>query len=239
MDTTEGTALSQVVNINGQDIPLEEAQELIETGRKAREYETTHNTKLDSIYPEYTKLTQERSTWEKEKADYKKELDDFKSKQAAGVETPVDTIKARKAAKELGIVLDEDLNGKYYTKEELASFLDERDQKKAQEKQQVDAVFAEADKIAREVKDSGSPVPFNKKAVIAYAGAYNLTDLRKAYEEMNDELLTHWKESQIASKKSASLKTLNTGGKKTPVEPRVTSDSFKDAIQETLETKNL
>ena len=58
MDTqtegTEGLAPSKIV-INGQEYDPTEAQELIDTGRKTREYEKQWNTKVDAVWPEYGK----------------------------------------------------------------------------------------------------------------------------------------------------------------------------------------
>jgi len=221
-----------VVNINGQDIPVSEAQELIETGRKTREYETKYNTKLDSVWPEYTKLSQERSSWNQKEQEYQRQINEFKSKQERGVETPADVQEARNAAKKLGIVLDEDIKDKFVSKDDLEKWYTGRREQERTEEAQVKAVYAEADRVADELKKINSPVPFNKKAVIAYAGAYGFTDLRAAYEDMFAEQLAPWKEAQLAAKKSPSLKTLQPGQKKAPEAPRVTSDNFKDMVRE-------
>lgn len=234
MDTTEGTAPSNVININGQEFTPEEAQELIETGRKARDYETQHNTKLDSIYPEYTRLTQERSSWATKEADYQKKLADLEAKQQKGIETPEDVKLAQEAARKLGIVLADDIKDKFIARDEFETLYTERRAKERQEEEAVKSVLSEADKIADEVKKSGAPVPFNKKAVLAYASAYGKTDLREAWEEMNAEELAPWKEAQIAARKGSSLKTLSGGGKKTPPDVRMTNDNVKDALHEAL-----
>lgn len=235
---TEGTAPLNVININGQEFSPEEAQELIETGRKAREYETSHNTKLDSIYPEYTRLTQERSSWTQKEADYQKKLAELESKQARGIETPQDVKEAQEAARKLGIVLQDDIKDKYIAKDELDTWYTERRTKEKQEEDAVKAVLSEADKLADEINKTDAPVKFNKKAVLAYASAYQINDLRKAYEEMNADILTPWKEAQLASKKGSSLKTLSTGGKKTPTEVRMTNDNVRDALHEALTASN-
>jgi hypothetical protein len=230
---SQGTVPSNVI-INGTEYSTDEAQELIETGRKTREYETQHNTKLDSIYPEYTRLTQERSGWATKEADYQKKLADFEAKQQKGVETPADVQQAREAARKLGIILDEDIKGKYLSKEELDSwYTSKRDEEKRNE-QAVKTVLEEADRVAEEVKKSGSPVRFNKKAVLSYASAYGFTDLKAAYEDMYKEELTPWKEEQLSLHKGRSLKTLSVGSKKSPDDVRVTNDNVKELMHEAL-----
>ena len=78
----EPQAPSNIV-INGQEYSPEDAQALIETGSRVRAWEQEKNTKFDSVLPEYTKLTQEKSSWAQEKEQLTKELADFKAKQAA------------------------------------------------------------------------------------------------------------------------------------------------------------
>lgn len=231
MDNNEGTIAPSNIVINGQEYSPEEAQDFIETGRKAREYEQKWNVKLDSVWPEYGKTRESLKSLEQERDAARAELDEFKAKQQAQVETPADVQAAKEAARKLGLVLNEDLGKEGYVK---TTDLDEWYAKKTQEQEAVKSVLAEADKLASEINATGVPVKFNKKAVLAYASAYGKTDLREAYEEMNAEELAPWKEAQLASKKGSSLRTLGTGGKKAPEDVRVTNDNVRDLLHETL-----
>ena len=115
-DQSQGTtALSQVV-INGVEYAPDEAQRLVELGSKTREYEQKWNTSLDKVWPEYGKLSQERTQWQNEKQKYESQIAQFQQKQSQGVETPSDVVQARAAAKKLGIVLDEDLQSGNFVK---------------------------------------------------------------------------------------------------------------------------
>jgi hypothetical protein len=229
---TQGTVPSNIV-INGQEYSPDEAQELIDTGRKTHEYESKWNVELDKVWPKYGVSTNYK-TVEQERNQARQELEDFKLKQQQQVETPADIQSAREAARKIGIVLDEDVKGKYVGKDELETWYTDRRAKEKADETAVKSVLEEADKIAEEVKKSGSPVRFNKKAVLAYASAYGKTDLREAYEEMNSDELIPWKEQQLASKKAGSLKTLGMSGKKNPEEVRMTNDNVRDALHEAL-----
>lgn len=231
MDATDGTIAPSNIVINGKEYSSEEAQELIETGRKTHDYETKYNTKFENIWPDYTRLSQEKSQWQTEKQKYESQIAEFEKKQTQGVETPEDIKKAKEAARNLGLVLSEDLSSQGYIKKDE---LDEYFNKKIQEQESVKSVLAEADRLKDEIDKSDAPVKFKKKAVLAYAGAYGISDLRQAYEEMNSDILGPWKEAQIASKKSQSLKTLATGGKKSPTDVRVTNDNVKELLHEAL-----
>jgi predicted nucleic acid-binding Zn-ribbon protein len=231
MDDPQEVAAPSNIVINGEEIPLEEAQKLIETGRKTREYEQKWNTTLDTVWPEYGKTREHVKALETENAQAKAQLAEFQRKQTAGTDTQVDREKARAAAKELGFVLDDDIKDKFVARDELDKYLDEREQKR----EAVKAVLAEADKLAKEINEGEYPVKFNKKAVLAYANQYGIGDLRKAWEDMNEDILTPWKEEQIASKKGKSLSTLKSSGiRKEPGEVKVTDDNVKESLKEAL-----
>ena len=234
MDTQGSVVAPSNVVINGQEFTPDEAQELIETGRKTHEYEQKWNVKLDNVWPKYGEVTTNYKTVEQERDQARQELSEFKAKQQQQVETPADVQAAREAAKKLGIVLDEDVKGKYVAKDELETWYTDRRAKEKADEEAVKSVLNEADKIAEEVKKSGSPVRFNKKAVLAYASAYGKTDLREAYDEMNADDLAPWKESQLAAKKGSSLRTLSGGNKKQPEDVRVTNDNVKELLHESL-----
>lgn len=229
----EGTTIQapETISINGVDYSLEEAQTLIETGKRTQEAETKWNTKLDNVWPEYGKLTQEQKNWEEQKKKYEEDLAKLQTKQELGTETAEDVAKAKEAARKLGITLNEDLekNG-YIKKEDLEKYLEERDTKQ----EAVRKVLAEADKLETEIDGSDGRPAFNKKVVLAYANSYGKSDLKEAYEEMNEKALKAWQEAQIEAKKGKSLKTLQPGGEKNPKQEKVTDDNVKDLLKEKL-----
>ena len=225
----EPQAPSNIV-INGQEYSPEDAQALIETGSRVRAWEQEKNTKFDSVLPEYTKLTQEKSSWAQEKEQLTKELADFKAKQAAQVETPADERAAKEAARKLGILLNEDVQGKYLTKDELENWYSE----KRKLESATDKLLSEAKDLEKELDGSDGRPKFKTRNVLAYAQAYDIADLREAYEKMNEDELSSWGEQQKTLKKGSSLKTLSGGGKKTPQEVRPTKDNVRDMLHEAL-----
>lgn len=235
-DQSQGTtALSQVV-INGVEYAPEEAQKLVELGNKTREYEQKWNTSLDKVWPEYGKLSQERNQWQSKEQQYQQQIAQFQQKQSQGVETSSDLAQARAAAKKLGIVLDEDLqNGKYVKADELDKWYEERRARDTERENQIKAVMSEAEKLEQTIDGSDGRPRFNKKTVLAYAGAYGFNDLQKAYEDMHADVLKQWKEEQVASSKKPGLKTLKPSGIKREPEPvKATNDNSKDLLKEAL-----
>ena len=226
----ESEAPSQVV-INGTEYSPEDAQSLIELGSKTRELEKQWNTPVDKVWPEYGKSREQIKQYESELATAKTQLAEFQTKQQRGVETPSDIKEAQEAARKVGLILNEDLEKSgYVKKEELDSYFS----KKQEEQRAVQAIFDEADRMAKEINATDTPAKFNKKAVIAYANAYG-KDLREAYEEMHEEVLKPWKEAKVALSKAKGLQTLKPGGKKeyTVTKPR-DNEEFKARLHESL-----
>ncbi len=227
-DTQE--APSNII-INGEEYSPEDAQALIETGKKTREAEKNWNTSLDRVWPEYGRLTGERSTWEKEKAELTAKLQQYEAKKEAGTETNVDVQQAKEAARKLGLTLNEDLEKSgYVKKDDLDNYLSERERKN----NEVKTVLEEADKYEKEINGEDGRPKFNKKMVLAWANSYGIPDLMTAYKDMHKDVLTEWEQSQVNAKKGASLKTLKPGGAKQVPEGKVDDNNVKDLLKETL-----
>lgn len=217
--------------INGQEYDPEEASSLIELGNKYRETEKNLNTSLDKLMPEYTKATQRAAradALERELAEEKRKLEEFQAK-ATKTETPENVTAAREQARKIGLIDEDYINTQGYVKK---SDLDSYFSEKENQRKLVDNVIKQADVLEKEIDGSDGRVPFNQKAVLAYASAYNISDLKQAYEEMNEGGNARWKEEQIEKAKRPGLTTLTPGGKKIPAETKITDDNFKQAWEE-------
>jgi len=227
----DGTLAPSNVIINGQEYSPEDAQELISLGSKTRELETKWNTPVDSLMPAYTKSREELKATQAERDEARQQIAQFQAKQNAGTDTNLDRQKAREAAKELGFVLDDDIKDKFVSRDDLDKYFTEREQTK----QAVDRVLEEASNLEKEIDGSDGRPKFYKKQVLAYAQSYGFSDLKAAYEDMHQEQLTPWKESQIQASKNKGLKTLSpSGNKKEPEAVKVNDDNVKSLLTETL-----
>lgn len=232
MEENNGTALSNIVTINGQEYDATEAHSLIEKGRMTSEYEQKWNTSLDKVWPEYGKSRETIKSLESQLTDSQKQLQEFQVKKDAGTETPADVQQAKEAARKLGIILKDDLEQTgYIKKDELPKYF----QQFQQEQEAVKAVLNEAEKLEKEIDGTDGRPKFNKKVVLAYANSYGKTDLKEAYEEMHEDSLKAWKDNQISMQKKPSLKTLRAnGGSKEPGEVTVNDDNVNDLLKEAL-----
>ncbi len=217
--------VSDKLTINGQEYSPEDASQLIELGNKYRETEKNLNTPIEKLMPEYTKATQRAARadqLEKELAERTSQLEELQTK-ANKTQLPEDKQAALRAAREMGLADKDYLKEEGYIKK---SDLDDYFNKKQTDQKLVENVLKQADKLEKEIDGSDGRVPFNQKAVLAYASAYNISDLNQAYEEMNDRGNAKWKDAQIAKSARPGLTTLKPGGVKTPTETKVTDDNF-------------
>ena len=230
---TEPTAPEKIV-INGQEYDPEQANQLIELGSKYQEMESKLNTSLDKVYPEYTKASQRASELERQLEARNAEFARLQQEQQARqqqAQQPEDVRAAREAARKLGLADEDYLKEKgYMTREEVDSYFA---QKQNEEKAAQD-VLAEASKLEREIDGSDGRQPFNPAAVMSYAYVNGVTDLRQAYDQMNEKYNSAWKERQIEAQQREGLTTLKAGGKKEPQRAKITNDNLGDALGEWL-----
>lgn len=227
----EGTIAPEQIIINGQEYSPEDASSLIELGNKYRQMEKDLNTPLDKLMPKYTMASQRAARadqLERDLAEQKRLNEEYQAK-VKQQSTPPERTDALKVARELGLADMEYLQQEGYIKK---SDLEEFFNQKKSEQQLIDNVLNQASVLEKEIDGSDGRVPFNQKAVLAYAGAYNISDLKQAYEEMNESANTKWKNDQIAKTERPGLTTLRPGGKKAPTEVKVTDDNFKQLWDE-------
>lgn len=225
-------AVDQKVVINGQEYDANNASELIGLGSKTRELEKQYNTSFDKVWPEYGRSQQTLASTKKELDEARAQLAQFNAKQNAGTETGADVQKAKEALRQLGFVQSEDLDKSGYVK---LSDLDKHLEKRESERDAIKTILNKADELEKSIDGTDGRPRFSKKVVLAYAQAYNISDLEKAYEDMHKEQLDVWKADQVSSKKQPALRTLS-GGKKNP-EPKsgpVTNDNFDERMREAL-----
>src|SRR6266702_1971433 len=236
----EGTVAHEQIIINGQEYAPEEASQLIELGNKYRETEKNLNTSLDKLMPDYTRATQEAATYKKQLQERDAEIEKFKTLQRVA-ETPKEQADVIKAAREAGLADREWLNEQgYIKKSDLDPYLEEKLNFREQQNTQMQQILEVGKKFKQEIDGSDGRVPYNDKAVLAYANTYGFFNkdksyeqvLKCAYDDMTQEANEKWKDAQIAKSQRPGLTTLKPGGRKAPGEIKVTDDNFKQLWDE-------
>ena len=219
--------------INGQEYSLDDVAGLVEKGNKYDQIEKDTNTPLDKVFPEFTKSRQQLKDYETQIADRDKELAEYKKAKVelAQAETPEEITKAKAALRQLGTV-DEDYlkQSGYMTKQEAEEFWTA----KRTEEKQVEALNKEGSRLEGEIDGTDGRVPFDYRAVLSYANAYQKKDLTEAYNEMNERGNKKWMDAKLAeeeAKKPTSTIRI-AGGAKEPKETKVTNDNLTANLQE-------
>lgn len=229
----DGGVAPQTISIDGQELSLDEARQLIETGRKTRDYESKYNTKLDRVWPEYGRISQEHKRLSEEHQKAVQSLQIYEQKKDQGTETNQDLARAREAARQLGITFKEDLEKDgYVRRDDVTKMVEDL----LSQKESVQTILSRAKGLESEIDGSDGRPRFNARQVLAYQQAYNIEDPMQAYEDMFDVELKRWKESKLGEKtNTAPLKTIS--GRSTTKEPgavRISDNNLADALADEL-----
>ena len=220
--------------INGQEFSLEDAGRLIELGKGREEIEKQLNTSIDKVYPEFTRTSQQNKQLEQDLAEAKTQLEGFQKKQDAGTETPKDVAEARKAARELGLLDKDSLKEQgYLTKDEVETYFNER----LSQQQNAQILLDQCQKFEKDIDGSDGRVPFDTDAVLSYMTAkgtvgQNFATPLEAYKALNKKGNAKWEAKELEKAERPGLTTLKAGGKKAPVEDKVTFDNFGEKFRE-------
>lgn len=214
------------IKIGEEEFTPEEAQEYIKLGKLGREMEEKWNTKIDRIYPEFSKSQNEL-----------KELREAEATRNATPPAPVtnpedaldeETIqRARKEARKIGIVtedaFDEFLGNKFRDYFVRARF----------EEKLIDRM----DGLARDLNGEDGRPRFDQKEVVEFMRNNGVSDPEVAYKIMHEKELDAWKAQQLTAAKREGLYTENTStaGGKQPAAVKPTADNLSQLVAEALE----
>ena len=203
------------VKIGEKEYGQEELSRIVGLGELASELEGKWNTKVDRLYPEYTKATQEREELKKKVEEYETVKTEEKAKKGEEL-TPEETQKQIIAeADKLGLVH----KGNVY--QFMDAFLQARDMK-----EDAEAIIAEA-------VDAGKPTT-TVDELFKYMEESGIKNVGLAYKAKFEPELDKWKESQLEKMKNGEMKTLDasSAGAKEPELPKLTNlDSLTDAMK--------
>lgn len=205
----------QKIKVGEKEYGQEELSRIVGLGELGAELEGKWNTKLDRLYPEYTKSTQELSELRK----YKDEQETAKTKEKAekGEELSPEEVRKQALAEadKLGLV---HTNNIYQF---VDAYLQARDMK-----EDAEAIIAEAE-------EKGKPKT-TVDELFKYMDQTGIKNVELAYKSKFEPELDKWKETQLEKMKNGEMKTLdssNAGSKQFEV-PKISNlDSLSDAMK--------
>lgn len=219
------------IKLGETEYTLEELTGLVEDGKFKREIEEKQNTKIESVLPKYTRLTQERKTWEEERDEYLKLKQEYDQQQQQKNQqpqefTPEQIAEAKRQAKGIGLLTQDDID-EYLNKKFPILYVQQR---------QADKTLEKMENLAKEIDGSDGRPRFDIDEILEYRQKNGIADPLTAYKIKFENELDAWKESKLTGVKREGLQTetKSTAGAKAPVEVRPTRDNLGKLLREEL-----
>ncbi len=207
------------LKIGDEEFDPEEAKSLIELGKIGREAEEKFNTKIDKVWPEYNKATQElKKIREEREAEERHQLD--QKKQSGEVLSEQDQIKvAREQAKKLGLVTADDFDNYYVQRREAEKLLDS------------------CQGLEKEITGKDGRPVFKTQEILKYMDETGIRDPNKAYRIKYEPEIERWREEQLSKARGRGLVTeeSSSAGSKQAPEVKITRSNFDAMMKEALE----
>ena len=207
------------IKVGEKEYTQDELSDLVGMGEKTREIESTLNTKIDRVYPEYTKLSQKAK-------EYEAKIKEYETKS----QTPnldEDSIKqAREAAKKIGIVTEDGFTD-FMSKNFRQFYLQER---------QAEKLLDECGTLEKEFDGSNGQPKFKTEEVLKWMDENGGRNPKQAYKLMYEKEIDEYKQRVLGEAKRPGMVTETTGmvGGKQPAGVKVTRDNIDDLMREAL-----
>ena len=214
--------LVEKIKIGEEEFDQDELKDLIGKGRFAKEVEEKYNTKLDKVWPEYTRTTQELKALKEEKQEWEKQKEEATSLKPQSELTEDEQIKqAKLQAKKLGLLTVDDIDAK------VNAYVEQRE--KAKE------ILDTCTKLEGEFDGKDGRPKFETQSMLEFMRDEGIRDPKKAYKLKYENEIDQWKEHQIAGAKKPGLYTESgLGGNKEPPVVKLNKDNLMEALTESL-----
>jgi len=212
------------IKLGDQEFTQSELQELVGLGKQTREIEQKYNTKMDKVYPEYIKTTQEL-------------------KEARGAQEKLTVLEAQIEAQKQGAQgLTEDQ--KEEARKQLMNIMGDEimtkknadqwyQQRRSQEKL-AESIDGGVNTLMSEIGKDGRPA-VTRDELLGFMGENNIAKPDVAYKILKEKELDEWKMSKLSSgKKGLYTVTHSSAGGKQPLEVRPNMENINDLISEAL-----
>jgi hypothetical protein len=219
MEDTQDQVVVERIKVGEDEYTQDELTQLVDLGKIGREAEEKFGTKIDRVWPEYTKKSQYAKELESKVQDYETRLSQSASqKQSQGEELSPDEARrvARQQAKELGLVTTEDFDQYYMNRRAAERLID--DSESTIQKMTADGFpKTTVDQLLRHMDETGIRQP------------------GKAYKDMFETEIDEIKEKKyVGLTKKSSLVTgeRSFAGSKSPMPTKVTDDNIGQLLAE-------
>lgn len=216
------TGTPSKIKVGDKEYEPDDLSALVGLGEIAKEAETKFNTKIDRVWPEFSKAQNKINEYESELA----ELKEYKAK-TTPTDVNEDTNKqALDMAKKLGIV----------TKEDFDQYMDKSFRNYYQRERAAERLLEECDDLETEFDGADGRPKFQKEQILEYMQQNGIRNPQKAYKLMHETELDTWKEQQLGKARKPGLvtETSSSAGSKKPQETKITKDNLSQMVAEAL-----
>jgi hypothetical protein len=204
------------ITLNGKTYTQDELTQLVGLGELGREVETKYNTKLDRVYPEFTKSTQALKEAQ-EKLDAL-ERERVVLKEQSGSELSPEEMKAKAIAEAEGLGLVHAGNIKRYVAEYMEGA----------------KLLEDVTEITRTAAEKG--IKTTPEDLLKYMDAEGFRNPQKAFKDMFEDQLKEWESKQLNNLKTPGLVTQSSSsaGSKVPADVKVDRNNLDQLVAEAL-----
>ena len=209
------------VKIGEKEYSQEDLAKLVGYGEKAVELEDKWNTKIDKLYPEYTKSRQELATIKQQQQEaVLKAQEEINKKAGEGQQlSPEEQDKLiEQELEKRGVVTQKNVY------QYVANFI------------QAQELNREIDTIRTDAEGDGKP-KVTREDLLDYMDESGVKNPRDAYELMFKKELKDWESKQVQSLKKPSFvtETSSVAGSKEPLPQKITKENISDILNQALE----
>lgn len=219
---------SDSISFGGQTYTQDELNKLIGLGKIGLEAEKNYNTRLDRVWPDYTKTKNDyRSLEERYKALETQYKQPQQQQQAPQTQYSEDQIReAKQVLRNMGVVTSDDFD----------SMLEARLESKLTQREFTQNLLKESGDLEKKYDGADGRPKFDTVEVLTYMRDNGVSKPETAYKLMYEDQLDAWREQNINKAKKPGLVTGTTTGAKTPPKsPKITDDNVSEMLREVLQ----
>ena len=207
------------IKVGEKEYTQDELQDLVGMGEKTREIESSMNTKIDRVYPEYTKATQRNK-------EYEEKIKEYEAKSASPQLDEESIRQAKDAARKIGLV----------TKDDFAQYMQEHFRPMYNQEQQAKELLNDCKALEKEMDGTNGQPKFKTEEVLQWMADNGGRSPRQAYKMIYEKQIDEWKQAKLGEAKRPGMMTEtggNAGGKE-PARVPVTRDNIEQLMKEAL-----
>jgi len=217
----------QTIKVGEKEYTPEQLQQLVQLGEIGREMEEKWNTKIDRVYPEFSKAKNDLKVLEEENTRLKTPQQPAPTtiSDEMGL-SEEDLAKARKEARKIGIV----------TEDAFDEFLGNKFREYFVRERAIEKTMENLDRLEGEISGEDGRPKFVKEDVVRFMQETGVNNPESAYKLMHEKDLEAWRAKQLADAKREGVysNTTSSAGGKQPDPVRPTRSNLDSLVAEAL-----